>query len=675
MTKIERLESIKNDLHFFAEYDLRKASLNLFSTLGFVSEIETKLSSSDRYGFDNLVAQSPNYSSFNKEKAHFEEWREVHFLFQLTDDDIRYSDELSLFKSEFRHDLFDSYLFFAIDLGDEPKAKYKLANITREINKLFPMPVLVIYKTKNYISLAIINRRYHKRDRDLHVLEKVTTIKDINIIGNVHRAHLEILYDMSLHGLLEAGYEVNSFYTLHSAWQHVLNTEELNKRFFESIKTWFYKARDTVRFPIGDDHSEKAKTENLIRLLTRMIFIWFIKEKDLVDKRLFDYDLIKKDYFKPDCSEHSMYYKAILQNLFFATLNNERNTDDPEFKRQFIPNIDYYNPGYKNQYYYRYARMFQDTKQALELFESAPFLNGGLFECLDSVDSDIRKDFFTNPIANKDLIFVPDELFFESANKKNPQGLIDIFKHYKFTVQENTPIEEEIALDPELLGKVFESLLTEWDTEHNVTKKKYTASYYTPRNIVDYMVEESLITYLDTACIKRGHKIHDKIKLLFEYSTLMPNFSLNETRTLVELLSNVKVLDPACGSGAFPMGMLHKIVYILGKLDPFNELFKEEQKLIAQKAIDDDINRANEINDPDARHQAEDVLLQKMERLEEIFSEDNKEYFDYARKLYIIENCIYGVDIQPIAIQISKLRFFISLVIEQEKTIIKRTMV
>lgn len=672
MIRKNRLDSINQALHVFAEKDLKTASINLFDVLGFSSEANTGLSSPDKEGFDLFARQSPNYSSFNKEKALFDEWQEIHFLFQLTDDDIKYSSHISMFASEFRHDLYDSYLFFAIDLGEEPKAKYKLANITREINKLFPMPVLIIYKTKEYISIAIINRRFHKRDRDLHVLEKVTTIKDICINKQTHRAHIEILYEMSLFGLLEAGYPVNSFFALHSAWQHVLNTEELNKRFFESIKTWFYWARDTVRFPIGDDNSENARTENLIRLLTRMIFIWFIKEKDLVDKRLFDYDLIKEKYFNPDCFEHSMYYKAILQNLFFATLNNERNSDDPSFKRQFLPDIGAYNPGYKNQYYYRYARMFQSADDALELFESAPFLNGGLFECLDSIDSDFRKDFFTNPVKNKDLIYVPDELFFKPNNIKKPQGLIDIFKHYKFTVEENTPIEEEIALDPELLGKVFESLLSEWDSDHKVTKKKYTASYYTPREIVDYMVAEALITYLDTLCQKRGLKIYDKIKTLFEYSTMMPNLSLKETKILVELLSNVKILDPACGSGAFPMGMLHKIVYVLGKLDPLNTLFKKEQKAIAEKAIDEDIQRANKINDIDARNQAEEVLLQKMERLEEIFSEDNQEYFDYARKLYIIENCIYGVDIQPIAIQISKLRFFISLIIEQEKNVNKK---
>jgi hypothetical protein len=90
-----------------------------------------------------------------------------------------------------------------------------------------------------------------------------------------------------------------------------------------------------VTFPINGDNSESNRTENLIRLLTRMIFVWFIKEKGLVDNRLFDYNLLKKEYFNPECLENSQYYKAILQNLFFATLNNEMNKDNPEFNRQF----------------------------------------------------------------------------------------------------------------------------------------------------------------------------------------------------------------------------------------------------------------------------------------------------------------------------------------------------
>jgi adenine-specific DNA-methyltransferase len=480
--------------------DLKEASIKLLQTLGYSSDNTTSLSSPDTKGFDKFAKLSTSYQSFNKTIALFDQWQEVHFLFQLTDDDIRYTNQISLFKPEFKNDLYDSYLFFAIDLGSESKAKYKLANITREINKLFPMPVLVIYKTGDLLSIAIINRRYNKIDQDKHVLGKVTTIKDISVI-NPHRAHIEILAEMSLQGLIESGYEVSSFLSLHKAWSYVLNTESLNKRFYNNIREWFSNARKTVRFPIKGDDSDVSRTENLIRLLTRMIFVWFIKEKHLVDDKLFDIDYLKREILNPNCTEHSQYYKAILQNLFFATLNNEMNKDNPEFQRQFMPDKRNFKQGHLNQYYYRYLRMFQDENKALELFELTPFLNGGLFECLDDPKTKERKDYFTNPLENRDLIFVPDELFFAEDNKGNPKGLINIFKHYKFTVSENTPIEEEIALDPELLGKVFESLLSEWDSEFNESKKKHTGSYYTPRDIVDYMVTKALISYLDNYAI------------------------------------------------------------------------------------------------------------------------------------------------------------------------------
>ena len=106
------------------------------------------------------------------------------------------------------------------------------------------------------------------------------------------------------------------------------------------------------------------------------------------------------------------------------------------------------------------------------------------------------------------------------------------------------------------------------------------------------------------------------------------------------------MLDPACGSGAFPMGVLQKLVHILHKLDPHNQMWKQKQ-----------LEFANEIQESSARESA-------IDHIEEVFDPSNN-YADYGRKLFLIRNCIYGVDIQPIAIQIAKLRFFISLLIDQ----------
>ncbi len=132
--------------------------------------------------------------------------------------------------------------------------------------------------------------------------------------------------------------------------------------------------------------------------------------------------------------------------------------------------------------------------------------------------------------------------------------------------------------------------------------------------------------------------IESRIRSLLAYDDEMPEFSESETENIIQAIDELKALDPAVGSGAFPMGMLHKLVHVLGRLDPGNERWKAKQ--IAK--LDDATMR---------------------EDAERIFREN---YDDYGRKLYLIENCIYGVDIQPIAVQIAKMRFFISLIVDQK---------
>lgn len=237
------------------------------------------------------------------------------------------------------------------------------------------------------------------------------------------------------------------------------------------------------------------------------------------------------------------------------------------------------------------------------------------------------------------------------------RGLIHTLNRYKFTINENTPIEEEIALDPELLGKVFENLLAAYNPETGTTARKQTGSFYTPREIVNYMVDESLLAYLETQ-LAGAADAEARLRHLFAYNEEPHQFSAAEVSKLVVAIDNVKILDPACGSGAFPMGILHKLVFILGKLDPRNERWKERQIAPIRQAIADTAN----IPDSKLRRQVTEELEQKIEETEAAFARNE---LDYGRKLYLIENCIYGVDIQPIAVQIAKLRFFISLVVDQ----------
>ncbi len=385
-------------------------------------------------------------------------------------------------------------------------------------------------------------------------------------------------------------------------------------------------------------------------------------EKGLVPEEIFDKKYLDNLLNYNDVTG-SAYYKAILQNLFFATLNTEMNKDKPN-SRKFV------NGQYLVHNLYRYGNLFNDKTEALKLFENIPFLNGGLFECLDRKnenDNVIRIDYFSENAKNQKRLKAPDYLFFgeeqiidlsdaygnKKKSKEKVKPIIDILNSYKFTIAENTPIEEEVALDPELLGKVFENLLASYNPETKTTARKQTGSFYTPREIVNYMVDESLIAYFITKLLpgsdntneKEKEKIEAKLRQLFEYNEQPHQFDNSTVDILINAIDEIKILDPAAGSGAFPMGILHRLVFLLHKLDPHNEKWKQKQ-----------IDKISEIEDPTVREQL-------LTDVEESFTNNE---LDYGRKLYLIENCIYGVDIQPVAVQIAKLCFFISLVVDQK---------
>lgn len=649
--------SISTALKNFSSGAIKDNAIAFFNALGYDSQ--KRIDKDTPTEFLALLDENVG-PKFNQTHALFNEWQAVSLLFQLTDDEMS-SANGDLFQSSQKIDnaIIESYLFFAITLQNNDKnySRTALSKITREINKSFSMPVLVLFKHGETLTLAIINRRLHKRDESKDVLEKVTLIKDINF-NQPHRAHIEILHDFSLEEL-RARQKIDSFIALHQAWEKVLDTSELNKRFFKEIADWYFWAVQSVTFPqeAGDDATRNHIS--VIRLITRLIFVWFLKERELIPATLFDKSLLDEILYFKDTKD-STYYKAILQNLFFATLNQEMNTPNKPNNRKFRGKA---KNGQRDQHYmvhnvYRYEGYFRNAKDAFDVFfTNIPFLNGGLFECLDKKinGKEIRIDGFSERTNNE--ICVPDFLFFTDTphsvdlnaaygtkNKKyQVQGIINIFNRYKFTLTENTPIEEEIALDPELLGKVFENLLAAYNPETGTTARKQTGSFYTPREIVNYMVDESLIAYLENQLGKDSEQ--NKLRTLISYNEENHGFNENEVQQLISAIDKIKILDPACGSGAFPMGGLHKLVYILSKLDPNNAAWKAQQ-----------IAKAREIPDSTFRDKA-------IEDIEQAFSRNE---LDYGRKLYLIQNGIFGIDIQPIAVQIAKLRFFISLLVDQK---------
>ena len=450
----------------------------------------------------------------------------------------------------------------------------------------------------------------------------------------------KFLFDM---GPIQARRDGNKQLSAVEDLQSRFSVEALTKEFYNKLYNWYLWAVEPstgVTFPNLVNTSKDDRDDiaiKIIRLITRLLFVWFIKQKKLVPAEIFDETELNKILanFDPQSEKDGKYYNAILQNLFFATLNNEID------KRRFMS-----EPFQGKSTSFGVKTLFRDSNKAswfkikpeevIELFRKVPFMNCGLFECLDKYaksDLGMEEDRFLDGFSSRDSkqdghykyrAFIPNRLFFAEEHMENVtvedkgqkktdtiavMGLINLLKLYNFTVQENTPSEVEVSLDPELLGQVFENLLAAYNPETKESARKSTGSFYTPRPIVEYMVNESLIAYLKT---KVPSVEEDTWRALISYED--KHFELTEDQRTATLnaLYECKILDPACGSGAFPMGMLQQMVHITRKLD--------------------------------------------------------SEFDPYQTKLRIINNCIYGSDIQPIAMLISKLRFFISRICEQDES-------
>ena len=432
--------------------------------------------------------------------------------------------------------------------------------------------------------------------------------------------------------------------------QDAFSVEKVTKEFYEQISYWYFWACKECRFPEDAEKEENGREISVIRLITRLIFVWFMREKALVRPELFDKRQVSA-WLKELEPQSSSYYLAILQNLFFATLNT------PQKDRQFRSEIrgpKGHNPDFGNEYVYRHQALFAHPELLQEYFSDIPFLNGGLFDCLDERDKAIYIDGFSDTKKNQPV--VPNQLFFSdeinvdlnaeygTSNKTyKVKGLLEILSSYNFTIDENTADDKDVALDPELLGRVFENLLASFNPETSTTARKATGSYYTPREIVDYMVDESLKAYLREHLVDIPN-VEERIQWLFSQEQDNNPFSARETKRIVRLIEGVRIVDPAVGSGAFPMGALNKMVFLLTKLDPDNHLWQQAQ-----------LDSVENIPDYQARAAAQAGIRN-------YFAEKN---LDYGRKVFLIEKCIYGVDIQQIAVEIAKLRFFISLLVEE----------
>lgn len=557
-------------------------------------------------------------------------------LFSSSDDKISYSQAIAKV-----NDKYDGLMIFAVKFNEYYPKRAEIAEIIRELNRAsnnMPVVLLAVYSFEGteYLSFASIERaRYIQTWREGEKTGKVSLLKDIKI-SKPHSGHERILRKLKIE--TDGKNAVASFSQLYKYWQSIFNVQALNEEFYKELTDWFYFALGKIKLPIKPDYI-KTEQENvqgfLIRLISRLLFSWFLKEKEeLIPEELLElenYDGVKynivSDINDKDFLHSNSYYRGVLQNIFYRALNQK----DKKAKKDFL------------------CTKYLPKDFNFELFTRIPYLNGGIFDCLE-------EDNAKETIEDK-AIQIPNFLFYGLKSRQKittgkkagtfetveHKGINQILRSYKFTVEENTPLEEDVALDPELLGLVFENLLAELDPqiEESVRTsiRKQNGAYYTPRKVIQEMVNESLFLYLFNYFKNNNIKIEDCRKNLHEL-VYFDNLSEGKklfSDSIVEALDKLKVLDPACGSGAFPMGMLQRVVQLLKIVDPDNSRWLS---LKLQKV------------DSFYRDKFKEQLVRHMD--------------DYSRKLGIIKDSIYGIDMMPLAVQISKLRFFITLLIEQK---------
>uniref|UniRef100_UPI0040488188 Eco57I restriction-modification methylase domain-containing protein n=1 Tax=Algoriphagus sp. TaxID=1872435 RepID=UPI0040488188 len=479
---------------------------------------------------------------------------------------------------------YDGLLLLGVTLksriDDLPITRGHLAEITRAFNQAFPYtPVTIIFKYDNLISFANSELIKYKQEwREGEKVGKVSLLKDIDTV-QPHRGHLAILKQLVIP---TAGSKaVKSFTQLYYYWQSVFSISVLNKTFYEEIIAWFNKAVKDIQIPNQNAGSEKHK-DFTVRLIARLIFLWFLKELKVVkdDLLLPEFENGEENKLIQPKSIGTAYYKFILQNLFFNALNSEKKDRN-------------------NNQFDVYESNFSNGKAIKEAIFFSPYLNGGLFDIHPNDWCELGK--VNNAFA------VPDTLFLDKE-----KGLNSILSRYKFTIAENTPLEEEIAVDPEMLGRIFENLLAEQSDDTKEAARKNTGAFYTPRPVVSYMCRSTLLKHLDT------------------------EIKPENSKTIIHKLLETTVLDPACGSGAFPMGMLEEMMQVLTTVDPEGKVWVAEM----MKSKDDEFR----------------------DHISEMFADGQVRY---VKKLGLLRSCLFGVDLLEYAIEITKLRCWLSLIVEQ----------
>lgn len=400
---------------------------------------------------------------------------------------------------------------------------------------------------------------------------------------------------------------------------NAFSVEKLSKAFFDEYTLHYQKFCDylqesnfrksvfKISIPTNATKEEKDKACKPIRdfvkkLLGRIVFLYFVQKKGWLGASDTNYKDGLTDFIKQlfkQSGGNDAFYSTWLTVLFFETLNKERSNDD--FK-------------------------MPDGKKV-----KVPFLNGGLFD---------KEDHDEHILTFKSKLFHhPDfeDTLLTEKNRDNARGFLDFLDAFNFTVHEDSPDDHTVAVDPEMLGHIFENLL-----EDNKDK----GAFYTPKEIVHYMCQESLTEYLSTHLskeytvykeignaqvelfgnetktgqLKMVEQLGDKALNRDDVAYIVKHKDIShltkaQLKKIDALLDTVKICDPAIGSGAFPMGLLQEI------------------------------------------HAIKEVIAYELQQ----------PWKPADVKENIIQNSVYGVDIEKGAVDIARLRFWLSLVVDEEK--------
>ena len=444
----------------------------------------------------------------------------------------------------------DQYFYFVhrkLNQQDKIPSRSYLAGETRKVVNGVAVFLIVAFQYTvngtNYLTLTVTQSHPKLTGSDLgrNVVEKVILLKDINL-NSPHTAHVQILESLK-----------TSVSILEEIKRHYLDTlskEALNKQFYGDIVIFYERLLNTQSHVINANNSNNINQKGAVRLLLRVLFVWFLEQKKNVILTSNNLSIQNWLDTKPN-NIHSH-----LEDLFYNALKNPVNIS--------------------------------------KYWSESRYLNSSLFQKIADMGDDFAK-------------LITDDWFWTSCKisdfDPHKHGIFDLFQKYVFTVAEQNEDEMDYGVDPEMLGRILENLLAEQiNPETKESARKSKGAFYTPPAIVNYMCDQTLLQYLNT---KLDYNCQNKTELVTQIKLE------NRNKEAINWLEMIKVLDPACGSGAFPIGFLGQTLKIIMELD--------------------------------------------------------KDYDSYKKKKTLIENCIFGADIEPLAVEMTRLRCYLSLMVDATK--------